>query len=124
MTTLDPIADFVAVAGVVVGAANVHEIVQPSKTGRYRHREFEFPSVVFAVVGDESELTLKGGPFRTAVALRYEARAKTPAETRRISGEITTALRARGLLKQLLALADDFDDDLEIHRRIQSVMLS
>ena len=123
MTSLDPIADFVAVAGVVVGAANVHEIVQPSKLVD-RHREFKFPSVVFAVVGDESELTLKSGPFRTAVALRYEARAKTPAETRRISGEIISALRARGLLKQLLALADDFDDDLEIHRRIQSIMLS
>ena len=123
MTTLDPIADFVAVAGVVVGAANVHEIVQPSKLVD-RHREFEFPSVVFAVVGDESTQTLKGGPFRTGTALRYEARAKTPAETRRISGEIATALRARGLLKQLLALTDDFDDDLEIHRRIQSVMLS
>ena len=123
MTSLDPIADFVAVAGVVVGAANVHEIVQPSKLVD-RHREFEFPSVVFAVVGDETIQTLKGGPSRTATALRYEARAKVPSEAKRISDEIVSALRARGLMKQLLTLTDDFDDDLEIHRRIQSVMLS
>ena len=123
MTSLDPIADFVAVAGVVVGAANVHEIVQPSKKVG-SHREFEFPSVVFAVVGDETEQTLKGGPFRTAVAVRYEARAKTAVEAKRISVEIVSALRVRGLLNQLLTVAGDFDDDLEIHRRIQSVMLS
>ena len=123
VTSLDPIADFVAVAGVVVGAANVHEIVQPSKLVD-RHREFAFPSVVFAVVGDESTQTLKGGPFRTGTALRYEARAKVPADAKRISDEIISALRKAGILKQLLVVTDDFDDDLEIHRRIQSVMLS
>ena len=66
------------------------------------HREFEFPSVVFAVVGDESERPSKAA-FRTATALRYQ----------NASGEAHQrgnyhALRARGLLKQLLALADDF----------------
>ena len=123
MTTLDPIADFGAVASLIVGAANVHEIVQPSKKVG-SHREFEFPSVVFAVVGDESEQTLKGGPFRTGIAVRFEARAKTPEEAKRISDQIISALRRNGLMRQLLALTDDFDDDLEIHRRIQSVMLS
>ena len=43
--SLDPIGDFKALAGAVVGADNVHEIVQPSKLVD-RHREFEFPSVV------------------------------------------------------------------------------
>ena len=56
--------------------------------------------------------------------MRFEARAKTPEEAKRISDQIISALRRNGLMRQLLALTDDFDDDLEIHRRIQSVMLS
>ena len=70
-----------------------------------------------------STATLKGGPFRSATALRYEARSKDPDEARTISAQILTALRRAGMLKQMLGVLDDFDDDLGIYRRIQSVML-
>ena len=85
--------------------------------------EFNFPSVVFAVIADETLNTLKGGPFRYATAIRYEARSKDAAEARTISGEILEALRRAGMLKQMLGVLDDHDDDLGIYRRIQSVML-
>ena len=120
--SLDPLGDFKALAGAVVGADNVHEIVQPSKLVD-RHREFEFPSVVFVAVADETITTLKGGPFQTATAIRYEARSKDPDEARTLSGQILSALRRAGMLKQMLSVLDDFDDDLGIYRRIQSVML-
>ena len=120
--SLDPIGDFKTLAGAVVGADNVHEIVQPSKLVD-RHREFEFPSVVFAVIADETLNTLKGGPFQYATAMRYEARSKDPDEARTISGQILTDLRRAGKLKQMLSVLDDFDDDLGIYRRIQSIML-
>ena len=120
--SLDPLADFKVLAGAVVGADNVHEIVQPSKLVD-RHSEFEFPSVVFVAVADETITTLKGGPFQTATAVRYEARSKDPDEARTLSGQILTALRRAGMLKQMLSVLDDFDDDLGIYRRIQSVML-
>ena len=120
--SLNPIADFKAVAVDVVGADNVHEIVQPSKQVD-QHREFVFPSIVFSVIADETINTLKGGPFRSATALRYEARSKDPDEARTISAQILTALRRAGMLKQMLGVLDDFDDDLGIYRRIQSVML-
>ena len=120
--SLDPLADFKEIAAVVVGADNVHEIVQPSKLVD-RHREFEFPSVVVSIIADETVSTLKGGPFRSATAIRYEARSKDSAEARMLSGEILEALRRAGMLKQMLGVLDDFDDDLGIYRRIQSVML-
>ena len=120
--SLDPLADFVTIAGAVVGADHVHEIVQPSKRVE-GHREFEFPSVVFAVIADETLNTLKGGPFQYATAIRYEARSKDPNEARAISGQILTDLRRAGKLKQMLSVLDDFDDDLGIYRRIQSIML-
>ena len=120
--SLDPLADFVKIAGAVVGADNVHEIVQPSKLVD-RHREFAFPSVVVAVIADETTVTLKGGPFQVATAIRYEARSKDPDEARTLSGQILSALRRAGMLKQMLSVLDDFDDDLGIYRRIQSVML-
>ena len=121
--SLDPLGDFKAIAGTVVGADNVHEIIQPSKLADRRKREFEFPSVVFAVIADETINTLKGGPFQVATAIRYEARSKDPDESRTISGQILTALRRAGMLKQMLGVLDDFDDDLGIYRRIQSIML-
>ena len=120
--SLYPLADFRAIAGAVVGADNVHEIVQPSKLVD-RHREFEFPSVVVSIIADETVSTLKGGPFRSATAIRYEARSKDSAEARMISGQILEALRRAGMLKQMLGVLDDHDDDLGIYRRIQSVML-
>ena len=118
----DPIANFKALAGAVVGADNVHEIVQPSKLVD-RHREFAFPSVVVSIIADETLTTLKGGPFRSATAIRYEARSKDPDEARTISAQILTALRRAGMLQQMLGVLDDFDDDLGIYRRIQSIML-
>ena len=121
--SLDPLGDFKAIAAGVVGADNVHEIVQPSKLANPRKREFAFPSVVFAVIADETTVTLKGGPFRSATAIRCEARSKDPDEARDISGQILTALRQAGMLKQMLSVLDDFDDDLGIYRRIQSIML-
>ena len=120
--SLDPIADFRAIADDIVGADNVHEIVQPSKLVD-RHREFAFPSIVFSVIADETISTLRGGPFRSATALRYETRSKDPDEARTISAQILTALRRAGKLQQMLGVLDDFDDDLGIYRRIQSIML-
>ena len=120
--SLYPIRSFKAVAVDVVGADNVHEIVQPSKLVD-RHREFAFPSIVFSVIADETTVTLHGGPFRSATAIRYEARSKDPDEARTISSQILTGLRRSGVLKQMLSVLDDFDDDLGIYRRIQSIML-
>ena len=121
--SLDPIADFKTLAAGVVGADNVYEIVQPSKLADVRKREIVFPSVVFGLIADQTTTTLKGGPFRSATAIRYEARSKDAAEARVISGEILEALRRAGMLQQMLGVLDDFDDDLGIYRRIQSVML-
>ena len=97
--------------------------MQPSKLADVRKREIVFPSVVFGLIADQTTTTLKGGPFRSATAIRYEARSKDSAEARMISGQILEALRRAGMLKQMLGVLDDFDDDLGIYRRIQSVML-
>ena len=121
--SLDPLGDFEAIAGAVVGADKVFEIVQPSKLADVRKREIVFPSVVFGLIADQTTTTLKGGPFRSATAIRYEARSKDSAEARMISGQILEALRRAGMLKQMLGVLDDHDDDLGIYRRIQSVML-
>ena len=121
--SLNPLADFRALAGGVVGADHVYEIVQGSALAGRRKREFDFPSVVFATIADETISTLKGGPFRYATAVRYEVRSKDPDEARTISAQILTGLRRVGALKQMLSVLDDFDDDLGIYRRIQSVML-
>ena len=120
--SVNPIADFKTIANTVVGENNVYEIVQPSKLVD-QHREFAFPSVVFGLIADQTTTTLKGGPFRSATAIRYEARSKDSAEARMISGQILEALRRAGMLQQMLGVLDDFDDDLGIYRRIQSVML-
>ena len=121
--SINPLADFETVAGAVVGADNVYEIVQSSKLAAVRKREIVFPSVTFGLIADETISTIKGGPFRSATAIRYEARAKDPKEARSISAQILTALRRAGMLKQMLGVLDDFDDDLGIHRRIQSIMV-
>ena len=132
--SLNPLADFKVLAGNVVGAENVYEIIQPSKlvdsgprpgfpNAPRRKREFDFPSITFATIADETISTIRGGPFRSATAIRYEARAKDPDEARSISAQILTALRRAGMLKQMLGVLDDFDDDLGIHRRIQSIMV-
>ena len=43
--SLDPLGDFEALAGGIVGADNVYEIVQSSKLAAVRKREIVFPAL-------------------------------------------------------------------------------
>lgn len=102
-----------AVCG-ALGTAQCYPMVQPDPS--------LLPAVVYYAVGQDT-MTPLAGPYQTATAIRVEARDKTYAGAVAVSAAVVMALRKGGRLSQLLSLVDDYDEDLNIYRRIRSVMV-
>ena len=81
-----------------------------------------YPAILYHVLSPETVTTLEG-PHTTALALRFESRSKNYDEAVELSKRVLSALRSGGRLMRIGAGNDDYDDTLEVFRRIQSVTL-
>lgn len=118
----DAMTHFHSVACVVLGNDNCFPVVQPSEKDAGGQDIFKLPALVYYALSPETVSTL-AGPCETALAMRYEARATDYDGAVELSGQVLSALRAGGRLTRIGAGVDDYDEALEIYRRIQSVTL-
>ena len=82
-----------------------------------------FPAIVFHVLSAETLSTMTG-PYATGLTLRYEVRSLDHDEGLALSGQVLTLLRRGGRLVRIGAGLDDYDEQLKVYRRIQSVTVS
>ena len=118
----DAMAHFHEVACGTLGAEQCYPVVQPGEKDAQQQDTIKLPSIVYYAIGQDT-VALLAGPYQIGTAIRYEARAHSYAETVTLSAAVITALRQAGRLSQMLSLFDDYDDDLNIFRRIRSVMM-
>ena len=114
----DAMAHFREVAGAALGSDHCYPGVQPIVGDT-----LVLPSLVYYAVGQDVLTTLERGPHQTATAIRFEARDRDFAAAVQLSTSVVEALRRAGRLAELLSLVDEYDEELNIHRRIRSVMV-
>ena len=114
MTTRpDPLAFVRAAALAVLETAHAYPTVQDGTT---------FPSIVYYGVSNIG-LTTFGVTADRATAVRIEVRAQQFAKTVELEQKIVRRLREGGRLRALLALIDEYDDDLNVYHRTRTVMI-
>ena len=120
-----PVDFFFSVASPLVDG-QCFPVFQPGlvdKDGEPVPADEAFPAIVYQVLSAETLSTLDG-PFETGLTLRYEARSLGYDEALALSSRLLTRLRRAGRLLRIGAGLDDYDEQLMVHRRIQSVTLS
>ena len=101
---------------------HAYAVVQkPVKTGV----DLVFPSVVYYGISQDTITTLEGS-WPRAVALRVESRAKGDMGYRdatMLDVDVIRFLRMGGRLRALVAMVDDYEEELNVYRRIRTVMI-
>ncbi len=82
--------------------------------------EFLWPAVVYQGVGGDTVTAFQGLRQRTC-AIRLDFRAPTFTETVRIAAAGVASIRSGGRMRSFSGPIDDYDSDVEIHRRIWTV---
>ena len=118
VTRLTPMEFFCAVA-----APLVENRCYPVLQVEVNNPDPTWPTIVYSGLSPETDTTLASGPFTTGLSLRYECRSDDWQETIELSAKVLTALRRGGRLRRIGAGHEEYNPDLEIYRRIQTVTL-
>ena len=89
--------------------------------------KLEFPAVVYQAVGGEEVSSFSSGPVAVSRAFRLDFRAE-PGQgcdrTAELGEKAIQALREGGRLRDLSGPVDDYDEEVEVHRRIWTVEIT
>ena len=89
--------------------------------------KLEFPAVVYQAVGGEDVSSFSSGPVPVARAFRLDFRAEPGRgcdRTAELGEKAIQALREGGRLRDLSGPLDDYDEEVEVHRRIWTVEIT
>ena len=114
----DPLALFFSIASGIVGKNWCHFNVQPDLFQTSTQR----PSIVYTEVGNDTIQTFSG-PQEVSISVRCDVRARSWPDVFRVSDEVISKLRKSGRLVNVVVSLAEFEEDIDIFRRIRTLVI-